>query len=355
MVRLWPRRKRVTTPAANFRDRMAAAVARTLLAWAAGRVHPAHREWIEAMRAELDEIEPGGAQLRWALGGVPLVWRDTLVRIRRLAFPVLALMLLLVAPFQRVHVLVPLAACAALILRRVRVPPLASGPPPRALQAVVLAGVGACIALAVYGVTRYPIGGPSASLSTALFAATLAGYVGIAFAWPSSLVTAGSGLRYGTLGGIGTGCLLLLGSVPLVPIDSGWITPVGSLVAPVAIGMWAAAASGRSRTALEAGLWSGLIGALIFFVGLMSLTYADTGWFTHDPGTVADFQNSWSPRHFHEYRNHYHSITIFLIGHNLGQASVWLGLAPVLSTIFGALGGVLGVSQRPEITGKGYQ
>jgi hypothetical protein len=56
-------------------DRLAARTARRLLAWSAARVDGTEQAWLEALAAELDEIEGGSAQLRWAMGGLRLVWR----------------------------------------------------------------------------------------------------------------------------------------------------------------------------------------------------------------------------------------------------------------------------------------
>jgi hypothetical protein len=216
----------------------------------------------------------------------------------------------------------------------------------------VLAGVAACLALAAYGVAHYPIGSGSLSLSTVTFVAIMASYAGIVLAWSSPPTSAATSLRYGVLGGVGTGCLSLVGSLPLLLSGSGWTTVVVGLVGPVAIGFWATAAGGHVRTGMEAGFWSGLIGALIVFVGLVSLTYIATGWFTHDPQTIADFQISWSPQHFDEYRNHFHTISTFVVSDNLGQASTWLSVAPTLGAIFGAAGGMLRARPRPAPGGR---
>lgn len=62
------------TPDAAF-NRLAARTARRLLAWSAAHVDGAERVWVEALAAELDEIEGGGKQLLWAVGGLRLVWR----------------------------------------------------------------------------------------------------------------------------------------------------------------------------------------------------------------------------------------------------------------------------------------
>ena len=50
-------------------------LARALVTWAERYADPAEREWIGAMRAELDAVDGGAAQLRWAAGALPLLWR----------------------------------------------------------------------------------------------------------------------------------------------------------------------------------------------------------------------------------------------------------------------------------------
>jgi hypothetical protein len=50
-------------------------LALALITWAERYADPAEREWIGAMRAELDAVDGGAAQLRWAAGALPLLWR----------------------------------------------------------------------------------------------------------------------------------------------------------------------------------------------------------------------------------------------------------------------------------------
>ena len=47
--------------------------ANAVLTWAARRVDPGRRSWIEALRGELGVVNGGAARLRWALGGVRFV------------------------------------------------------------------------------------------------------------------------------------------------------------------------------------------------------------------------------------------------------------------------------------------
>jgi hypothetical protein len=55
-------------------ERLADASARRLLSWLYRRVEPGSREWLDALTAESECADNGWQRLRWALGGVPLVW-----------------------------------------------------------------------------------------------------------------------------------------------------------------------------------------------------------------------------------------------------------------------------------------
>jgi hypothetical protein len=82
-------------------DRLAARTARRLLAWSATQVDRGELSWLDALAAEMEEIEGGGAQLMWAVGGLRLVWRNgrrqTMARVYR--FSPVALIVLGVALF----------------------------------------------------------------------------------------------------------------------------------------------------------------------------------------------------------------------------------------------------------------
>ena len=55
---------------ARILDRIASFAARATMTWLGERVEGADREWIEAMRQELDAIPSGRGQLAWAFGGL---------------------------------------------------------------------------------------------------------------------------------------------------------------------------------------------------------------------------------------------------------------------------------------------
>src|SRR5438094_6494438 len=58
----------------GFLGRLADVLARQLLSWLHRRVEPGSREWLAALTAESECADDGWQRLRWALGGVPLVW-----------------------------------------------------------------------------------------------------------------------------------------------------------------------------------------------------------------------------------------------------------------------------------------
>jgi len=58
----------------GFLGRLADVLARHLLGWLHRRVEPGSREWLDALTAESECADDGWQRLRWALGGVPLVW-----------------------------------------------------------------------------------------------------------------------------------------------------------------------------------------------------------------------------------------------------------------------------------------
>jgi hypothetical protein len=58
----------------GFLDRLADVFARRLLGWLHRRVEPGSREWLDALTAESESADDGWQRLRWALGGVSLVW-----------------------------------------------------------------------------------------------------------------------------------------------------------------------------------------------------------------------------------------------------------------------------------------
>jgi hypothetical protein len=59
-------------------------MARSLIAWVERYADPVDRDWIRALSAELDVIDGGLAQLRWAAGAVVVLWRPYRLGLLRL-------------------------------------------------------------------------------------------------------------------------------------------------------------------------------------------------------------------------------------------------------------------------------
>jgi hypothetical protein len=103
----------------------------------------------------------------------------------------------------------------------------------------------------------------------------------------------------------------------------------------------AARASKDARAGFQAGLWTGLVGALTLFVAGMAATYAaaTAGRLSPtDAYTIRAFQDSGLP-----------DLTTYVVGDDLGGSIMLLVWIPLLCLAIGALGGALGAS-RPRRT-----
>ena len=108
---------------------------------------------------------------------------------------------------------------------------------------------------------------------------------------------------------------------------------------PLVVGVLASRASHDPRAGRAAGAWTGAVGGFIFLIGFMTLTFAATGWFTHDPRTIRAYQDSLSPVHFASYGSHYRSITGFVMSENSDTALLGgLLWVPLFAAILGRLG-----------------
>ena len=103
----------------------------------------------------------------------------------------------------------------------------------------------------------------------------------------------------------------------------------------------AARSTNDVRVGIAAGLWTGLVGALIFLVVGMAGTYAAAAAGRLSPTdayTIRAFQQSGLP-----------DLTTYAVGDDLGGSIMLLVWIPLLSLAIGAIGGALGTS-RPRRT-----
>jgi hypothetical protein len=336
--------------------------ARSLLTLAVRRLPPERRDWGQAMLAELDQLQGRAARWRFTLGCVRVALAPPRAApppglVVRAAIVVgaagVGMGIYLVSPALHLFAMlfaVLLAGCAWLALLRSRTAVTARAGPGRILRAVLLTGVAGGVGVVLYGVVRYPgaVGDPWAPvliLLSVVLAATLTGYTWMALvprqAATSHLVVA---RRHGLVGGLVVGGLPVAGSAAAEfgygkPL-TGWSWLAAAVVA-VAGGALAGRSSGDARVGLEAGLWTGLVGALVLLVVGMSATYAAAAagrLIPTDASTIRAFQASGLP-----------DLTTYVVGDHLGGSIMLLVWIPLLSVAFGALGGALGAS-RPRRT-----
>lgn len=75
----------------NGHDRISRKLARSLIVWIGSHVEPADRDWLAGMRAELEVIDGSLAQLSWAAGALPLLWRPYRLDLIRFALGIAAI------------------------------------------------------------------------------------------------------------------------------------------------------------------------------------------------------------------------------------------------------------------------
>jgi len=141
---------------------------------------------------------------------------------------------------------------------------------------------------------------------------------------------------HGAVGGVVVGGVALAGSLPGLAVpDVNGLQPndwflLAALATTLAVGVAAARMSHDPSAGKEAGWWAGAIGGAILFIGLITLSYTNTTWFTHDPASV---------HAFHTY-GHYKTIAALVLGSNLDTAAMFgILILPLLGFALGALGG----------------
>lgn len=131
-----------------------------------------------------------------------------------------------------------------------------------------------------------------------------------------------------------TGNLIAIDSTPSHVIYR--VSTVGAFLLPLVAGGVGAARTGRVRTGLVVGCWSGLLSGLITFLTLMAVTYAFMGWLAHDPQNLHDYPHSGE-----------RTLATFIVGDSLFGASAHLALiGAAWGSALGGLGGALVVWRR---------
>jgi hypothetical protein len=277
-----------------------------ILSFASRALQEERRDWGEAMLAELDRISGLWPRLGFALG------------------------------------------CA----RTALLPPPRPGAATQAVRIVVATTVAAIIGLFLY--TRdqllgasYP--GPSGQpaifgiMADLLFVAVgTASAVTALVRFPPTRWRTRASLVHGGVGGLVVGGIALAGSLPgLMVLDNNRIAPnnwflLAALATTLAAGVAAARSSHDPRAGKEAGWWAGAIGGAILFIGLITLSYTNMTWFTHDPVSIHAFHTYAPP----EDQTHYKTIAAVVLDSHLKTGAFFgIFVLPVLGFVLGALGG----------------
>jgi hypothetical protein len=258
---------------------------------AAVRGLPADRaEWGRAMRAELAGVT--GARARWGFS---------------------------------------LGCARAALALRARAGLTAPGRGGAAMRSLVLAAILAALALAAYGLVRYPGLRAGAWTSVAVFGALMLGY-----AWLALTLSRGAARptaaarRYGLAGGVLVGAAWLLILAPATISKTLVFVPLAAaLLGPACVAVLVRRAGGDVRAARDAALWSGLIGALLAFIVWVTVTYARDGR-PYDAQMLRDFHASGS-----------HDLAAYAVADDLGAALGLLVIVPVVALALGSLAGVV--------------
>lgn len=163
--------------------------------------------------------------------------------------------------------------------------------------------------------------------------------------FPPTRRRARASLVCGAAGGVVAGAIALAGSLPgLMQLDNDRVAPnswflLAAFATTLAAGIAAARSSHDRRAGKEAGWWAGTIGGAILFIGLITLSYTNMTWFTHDPAAI---------RAFHAYapsvdQAHYKTIAAVVLESHLKTAAFFgIFVLPVLGFVLGGLGGAAG-------------
>ena len=207
------------------------------------------------------------------------------------------------------------------------------------LRAAIVAGLVAAMALAGYGLVRYP---GLRSAGGARIAAVA--FVGVLLAYGAVTLTlsrgtdsaAAAGRRYGSVGGVVVGAAWMIVLSPTAVLKEWVLVPLAvALLAPAYVAARAARAGREVQAGSRAALWSGIVGALLVFTVSMTATYARDGR-PYDAQLLRDFHHSSAP-----------NVATLAVTDNLANALTLLLLIPLAALAFGSLGARLPRSANP--------
>ena len=277
----------------------------------ARRLASTRPEWGRAMAAELSSLDGRSTRLRFALGCARVAWFPPLTDARS-------------ARGERIVVAAVVAAVIVLgILVQQRAEAAGDGGGHGGVYRVVVA----VLVLTIVGLHAWLVDRRARETSARAAAARRAGITTGVFLGALALLC--SLPLLGTLSSSALGNAAAILAFPLML--------VGCLVAGVA----AARVSGDSASGREAGVWAGRVAGSTMAIGLLAATLWATGWFVHDPATISAYRDSLAATHAENFR----TVAGFVSSENIDTALISaLVLFPLIGLVFGALGGLVGVT-----------
>jgi hypothetical protein len=272
-----------------------------LLAFAVAGLPHSHRDWGRAMNAELEAVCGGGPRWRFSLG---------------------------------------CTRAAGVIRARAMLTSRERGG--AGLRALIGAGVCAAVALAGYGLVRYPglRSGGDAGIAAVTFVAVLVAYGAVTLS-----LARGTGVRevtarrHGMVGGVVIGAAWLVVLSPTGVLKQWVLVPLTvALLGPGCVAALAARAGADVTAGSRAALWSGIVGGLLVFAVWMTASYARDGR-PYDAQLLRDFHHSGAP-----------DLATLAIGDALASALTLLILIPLAALAFGSLGARLPRTANPTGT-----
>lgn len=217
---------------------------------------------------------------------------------------------------------------------RVRASLCAPGRGGNGLRASLLTAIAAAVALALYGLLRYP-GLRSGSATWGALAVLLV--LALAYAGAALTLSRGSTARavaardHGIAGGLLVGGAWLMVAAPVAPAaierQLMFLPLAVALLVPAAVAALAGRSCRDARAATAAALWSGLSGALLVFIIWVTTTYVRDGR-PYDAQMLRDFHSSGS-----------RDLTAYAVGDNVGAALGLLVIIPLVALALGSLTG----------------
>jgi hypothetical protein len=210
------------------------------------------------------------------------------------------------------------------------------------LRGVIGVGLLATMALAGYGLVRYPglLSEGDAPIVAVSFLALLVAYGAVTLALSrGARVREVTARRYGLIGGAVIGAAWLVVLSPTGVLKEWVLVPlIVALLGPGCLAALAAHAGAAVTAGTRAALWSGIVGGLLVFTVWMTATYSRHGR-PYDPQLLRDLPHSGAP-----------DLATLAVGDALAGGLTLLILIPLTALAFGSLGARLPRTANPSGT-----